>query len=73
MAREVEAHKGALILEHGEGDSVFAVFTRESDAVAAAFEFSAHFKGNHGQVMYRFESAWRFILAKRPPIIEART
>ena len=38
VAREVESHSGAIILERGEGDSVFAVFTRGSDAVAAAFE-----------------------------------
>ena len=34
----VAAHEGAVILERGEGDSVFAVFGRASDAVAAAFE-----------------------------------
>ena len=44
VAREVEAHKGALILEHGEGDSVFAVFTREGDAVAAAFDIQRAFQ-----------------------------
>jgi hypothetical protein len=38
FAREIEAHNGALILERGEGDSVFAVFARAADAVAAAFE-----------------------------------
>jgi len=31
----VLAHNGAIILERGEGDSVFAVFERASDAVAA--------------------------------------
>jgi len=36
MSRGVEAHRGAIILERGEGDSVFAVFERASDAVAAA-------------------------------------
>jgi len=38
VARKIEAHNGALILERGEGDSVFAVFARAADAVAAAFE-----------------------------------
>src|SRR5438046_1269997 len=38
VAREIEAHNGALILERGEGDSVFAVFARAADAVAAAVE-----------------------------------
>src|ERR1041385_8167270 len=36
VAHEIEAHNGALILERGEGDSVFAVFARASDAVGAA-------------------------------------
>jgi class 3 adenylate cyclase len=34
----IEAHDGSLILERGEGDSIFAVFARASDAVAAACE-----------------------------------
>ena len=34
----IEAFNGAIILERGEGDSVFAVFARASDAVAAACE-----------------------------------
>src|SRR5213083_1186399 len=38
VAREIEAHNGALILERGEGDSVFAVVARAADAVAAAVE-----------------------------------
>src|SRR5258705_5003106 len=38
VAREIEAYNGALILERGEGDSVFAVFSRAADAVAAAVE-----------------------------------
>ena len=38
LAREIEAYNGALILERGEGDSVFAVFARAADAVAAAVE-----------------------------------
>src|SRR5438132_543825 len=38
VAKHVEAHDGAIILERGEGDSVFAVFARASDAVAAACE-----------------------------------
>src|SRR5438552_3431832 len=38
VAREIEAYNGALILERGEGDSVFAVFARAADAVAAAVE-----------------------------------
>jgi predicted ATPase/class 3 adenylate cyclase len=32
----VNAHNGVIVLERGEGDSVFAVFARASDAVAAA-------------------------------------
>src|SRR6266566_9282403 len=44
VAREVEAHNGAIILERGEGASVFAVFTRGSDAVAAAFELQRAFQ-----------------------------
>jgi predicted ATPase/class 3 adenylate cyclase len=38
VACEIEAYNGALILERGEGDSVFAVFARAADAVAAAVE-----------------------------------
>ena len=38
VAREIEAYNGALILERGEGDSVFAIFARATDAVAAAVE-----------------------------------
>ena len=38
VAGKIEAHNGALILERGEGDSVFAVFGRANDAVAAALE-----------------------------------
>ncbi len=38
VATTIEAHGGAIILERGEGDSVFAVFARASDAVAAACE-----------------------------------
>src|SRR5256885_3576551 len=38
VAREIEAYNGAVILERGEGDSVFAVFARAADAVAAAVE-----------------------------------
>ncbi len=38
LAREIEAYNGALILERGEGDSVFAIFARATDAVAAAVE-----------------------------------
>ena len=38
VKREVEAHAGAMILERGEGDSVFAVFARATDAVTAACE-----------------------------------
>jgi predicted ATPase/class 3 adenylate cyclase len=44
VAREVETHNGAIILERGEGDSVFAVFTRGSDAVAAAFDIQRAFQ-----------------------------
>jgi class 3 adenylate cyclase len=36
VAKEIKTHNGAIILERGEGDSVFAVFARASDAVAAA-------------------------------------
>src|SRR4051812_7826693 len=36
VAKAIEAYAGTIILERGEGDSVFAVFTRPSDAVAAA-------------------------------------
>src|SRR5260370_35238775 len=38
VATTIEAHGGAIILERGEGDSIFAVFARASDAVAAACE-----------------------------------
>jgi predicted ATPase/class 3 adenylate cyclase len=38
LTKGVEVHGGVIILERGEGDSVFAVFTRASDAVAAACE-----------------------------------
>ena len=44
IAREVECHDGVIILERGEGDSVFAVFTRGGDAVAAAFEIQRSFQ-----------------------------
>lgn len=36
VAACVAGHQGCIILERGEGDSVFAVFARASDAVAAA-------------------------------------
>jgi predicted ATPase/class 3 adenylate cyclase len=36
VAQEIESHHGAIVLERGEGDSVFAVFGGASDAVAAA-------------------------------------
>ena len=39
VAGAIEAHGGTIILERGEGDSVFAVFAQASDAVAAACEF----------------------------------
>ena len=38
MAHEIETRDGVIVLERGEGDSVFAVFARASDAVAAACE-----------------------------------
>jgi predicted ATPase/class 3 adenylate cyclase len=38
VAKAIEANRGTIILERGEGDSVFAVFERASDAVAAACE-----------------------------------
>lgn len=34
----VEQHDGTLVRRQGEGDSLFAVFARASDAVAAAFQ-----------------------------------
>src|SRR5437016_1816801 len=45
VAREIEAYNGALILERGEGDSVFAVFARAADAVAAAVEIQRALRG----------------------------
>jgi predicted ATPase/class 3 adenylate cyclase len=39
VAKAVEANHGTIVLERGEGDSIFAVFERASDAVAAACEF----------------------------------
>jgi len=36
FAQKIEAHDGAIIFERGEGDSVFAVFARASDAAGAA-------------------------------------
>ncbi len=47
MASGIEAHHGAIVLERGEGDSVFAVFARASDAVAAACEIQ---RALHAQV-----------------------
>ncbi len=44
VARAVEGHNGAMILERGEGDSVFAVFIHGSDAVAAAFDIQRAFQ-----------------------------
>ncbi|HEY4758316.1 MAG TPA: adenylate/guanylate cyclase domain-containing protein, partial [Chthoniobacterales bacterium] len=38
VANAIETNHGIIILERGEGDSVFAVFERPSDAVAAACE-----------------------------------
>lgn len=38
MTKSIEAHNGAIILERGEGESVFAVFVLASEAVAAACE-----------------------------------
>jgi predicted ATPase/class 3 adenylate cyclase len=38
VAKAIDANHGTIILERGEGDSVFAVFERPSDAVAAACE-----------------------------------
>ncbi|HEY4281594.1 MAG TPA: tetratricopeptide repeat protein [Chthoniobacterales bacterium] len=38
VAIGINTHDGALVLERGEGDSVFAVFARASDAVSAACE-----------------------------------
>src|SRR6266566_839925 len=36
VTKAIEANRGTIILERGEGDSIFAVFERASDAVAAA-------------------------------------
>src|SRR5947207_982900 len=44
VAGKIEAHNGALILERGEGDSVFAVFGHANDAVAAAFEIQCELR-----------------------------
>src|SRR5438552_241017 len=44
VAKSVEVHNGAIIVERGEGDSVFAVFARASDAVAAACEIQCAFR-----------------------------
>jgi class 3 adenylate cyclase len=44
LTREVEGHNGAIILERGEGDSMFAVFPHGSDAVAAAFQIQRSFQ-----------------------------
>ncbi len=44
VAREIERHGGAVILERGEGDSVFAVFSKASDAVAAACDLQQAFR-----------------------------
>jgi predicted ATPase/class 3 adenylate cyclase len=38
VVKQIAAFNGAIILERGEGDSVFAVFARASEAVAAACE-----------------------------------
>jgi class 3 adenylate cyclase len=44
VTQEVESNNGAIILERGEGDSVFAVFARASDAVTAAFDIQRAFQ-----------------------------
>jgi predicted ATPase/class 3 adenylate cyclase len=44
VTRGIEAHDGVMILERGEGDSVFAVFARASDAIAAACEIQRAFR-----------------------------
>jgi len=44
VAKQIEAFNGAIILERGEGDSVFAVFARASDAVAAACEIQCEMR-----------------------------
>jgi predicted ATPase/class 3 adenylate cyclase len=44
VAKGVGAHNGVIILERGEGDSVFAVFARASDAVAAACAIQSAFR-----------------------------
>src|SRR6266480_2778446 len=42
--RQNRSAQRALILERGEGDSVFAVFGRANDAVAAAFEIQCELR-----------------------------
>ena len=39
--RIIEHHHGAIILERGEGDSIFAVFARASDAAFFSHQISA--------------------------------
>ena len=38
-AAAIDQHEGHLVKHRGEGDSLFAVFARATDAVAAALEF----------------------------------
>src|SRR5205807_6847831 len=41
VTKAIEANRGTIILERGEGDSIFAVFERASDAVAAACDLQS--------------------------------
>ena len=43
VEKAIKTHNGAVILERGEGDSVFAVFARASNAVAAACDLQRAF------------------------------
>jgi class 3 adenylate cyclase len=45
MADTVEAHRGVLLRERGEGDSTFSVFGRATDGTAAAIAAQAALRG----------------------------
>ncbi len=57
VANAVAANHGTIILERGEGDSVFAVFERASDAVIAAFEFQRALAKEDWKVPLRIRAA----------------
>src|SRR4051812_47979083 len=59
LTRHVESQNGMIILERGEGDSVFAVFARPSDAVAAACQIQREIGSHHwpGKVPVRLRMA----------------